>query len=82
MTTPDDCVGVHHWDARGVIKVYADGHVEMDNRDLFFGDLVTEGTPPTAPIGGVQWMPNNRGYLVWLTDGTVHHFDEYSKRES
>lgn len=72
------CSGVHFWDARGVVKVFADGHVETQSPETYFGDLVTIGVPPTAPIGGVQWHPNNRGYLVWLTDGTVHHFDEYS----
>jgi hypothetical protein len=53
----------------------------MDNPDLYYGDLVTDQIVPTAPIGGVQWHPNNQGYLVWLADGNVHHFDEYSKSE-
>lgn len=74
--TPWTCVGVHYWDARGVIKVFADGHVETQDPSTHYGDLVTLNQPPSAPVGGVQWHPNGRGYLVWLTDGNVFNFGD------
>lgn len=74
MTGPDECVGIDLNDNRGCIRVFADGHVELDQPALHVGDLVTENTPPPAPIGGVLWNKTTAGYYVWCKDGSVYPF--------